>query len=1391
MKGPIVSSVAGCPHPATENVEAGCPHPAVPNMPATEALTALAEQAGVLTSYSDLSGEIRYASPDSLVAVLKGLGIPLDNFAQATEALDWFNKNQENRALPPVIVAWDGRCSFPLIDKLTIKTESSGTTDSCSPYQLSQNEPLPFGYYTVSHEDEHEVSKSLLISAPSRCFNRADSKSRLGIFAPFYALRSKSSWGVGDFNDARELIRWAGKRGVDIVGTLPLSAQFLDDPCEPSPYQPVSRLFWNELYIDLRRLPEYSQSSRAHRLAATVGFEKERRALADSPYVEYRRVAKLKRQVLEILAEEVSSDIPSESGRGGTADSGPLSLRKAQFRDFVSSHPDVLDYARFRASSDVAGRGHPATNDNLLFPAANEKLIQYYLYTQWIVQEQLTDLTLEADSLDVGLYLDLPLGSHQQGYDNWKYPDLFVDDVSIGAPPDPLGPEGQIWGIPPINPRVSQLSGHEYFREVVKRHTAIASMLRIDHVMGLHRLFWVPDGMPGSQGVYVKYPADELWAILSMESHRNRCEIVGEDLGTVPDDVREEMTRRGVRKLYVLPFEIDLSQEVTTLRQPDKTSVASLNTHDLVPFAGLWQETDITDRRERDCLSADEEAIAREERRQFRETVTRELLECGLWQAVPSADPLRSAADPDAAIQAAHRYLAASSAEVVLINIEDLWGETEPQNRPGTVEPIPNWRKKFAKSLEEIITNPSISNQLKELAESRGKGNIMGSKINSEVDPALTSKAKLKIKETPAESVNLPTVGQSLVFFRMSEEDRYLFNEGSHLKLYEKLGSHQGEVDGVLGTHFAVWAPDAESVHVIGDFNGWNRGSHPLYPNNSSGIWEGFIPGVGALITYKYFVKSHLNNYQSEKADPFAFHAETSPKTGSKVWDSCYDWNDAEWMKSRREVNRLDAPMSIYELHLGSWRRVVEQGERSLSYLELAQQLPSYLREMGFTHVQFLPIMEHPFYGSWGYQTTGYFAPTSRYGTPQDFMYLIDTLHQHGVGVILDWVPSHFPSDEHGLAYFDGEHLYEHADERQGFHPDWGSMIFNYGRNEVRSFLLSSGMFWLDKYHADGLRVDAVASMLYLDYSRKEGEWIPNIYGGRENLDAISFLRRFNEEVYARFPDVQVMAEESTSWPAVSRPTYLGGLGFGFKWDMGWMHDILDYFARDPIHRRYHHNSLTFRMLYAWHENFVLPLSHDEVVHGKGSLIGKMPGDIWQKFANLRLLLTVQYTQPGKKLLFMGSEIGQWSEWNHDRSLDWHLLEYPNHSGLQRLVSSLNHLYRTEPALYELDCEPGGFEWVDCNDADGSSISYLRWNRDHSECLLVVLNFTPATRFDYRVGVPRSGMWKELFNSDSEHYSGSGKGNLGKVTSTGEAFHGRPDSVIITLPPLGGVVLKG
>lgn len=625
----------------------------------------------------------------------------------------------------------------------------------------------------------------------------------------------------------------------------------------------------------------------------------------------------------------------------------------------------------------------------------------------------------------------------------------------------------------------------------------------------------------------------------------------------------------------------------------------------------------------------------------------------------------------------------------------------------------------------------------------------------------------------------------------LTDFDLHLIGEGSHYKKYEKLGAHVMEINGIKGVHFAVWAPNAKRVSVIGDFNNWDGRRHPMQVLGSSGVWEIFIPGLDEGELYKFEIKSKFHNYIAVKVDPYAFYFEVRPKSASIVYNiNKYQWNDSTWMEMRAKKNWFESQVSIYEVHPGSWMRVPEEGNRWLTYRELADKLVKYVKEMGYTHIELLPVTEHPLDASWGYQTIGYFAPTSRFGTPEDFMHLIDQCHQNNIGVILDWAPAHFPRDAHGLGFFDGTCLYEHEDPRKGEHRDWGTLIFNYGRNEVRNLLISNALFWFEKYHVDGLRVDAVASMLYLDYSRKEGDWIPNIFGGRENLEAIDFLKKFNEIAHEYHPGILTIAEESTAWPGVSRPTYLGGLGFSMKWNMGWMNDMLEYISKDPVHRKYHHSDLTFSLLYAFTENFILGLSHDEVVHGKRSMLSKMPGDMWQKFANLRLFYGFMYGHPGKKLLFMGGEFGQWDEWNHDRSIDWHLLQYEPHWRLQKYVKDLNHLYRSEPALYEVDFNYWGFEWIDFRDSEQSIISFIRRSKAPDDFLIFVCNFTPLPRFNYRMGVPKSGFYKEILNSDSSEYWGSNLGNSGGVPAEEIPWHGRPYSMNITLPPLATIVFK-
>lgn len=624
----------------------------------------------------------------------------------------------------------------------------------------------------------------------------------------------------------------------------------------------------------------------------------------------------------------------------------------------------------------------------------------------------------------------------------------------------------------------------------------------------------------------------------------------------------------------------------------------------------------------------------------------------------------------------------------------------------------------------------------------------------------------------------------------LSEFDRHLFGSGVHYEIYNKLGAHSRTVDGVAGTNFAVWAPNAQSIQVVGDFNHWDGRTHQMLNHTDAGIWELFIPNAHVGQKYKFRVRGQHGEI-IDKTDPYGFYAELPPRTASVISSlDQYSWNDADWLAQRAENNQLERPISVYEVHLGSWKKRDGGVHGWINYRELAHELVQYCKEMGFTHLELLPVSEHPFTGSWGYQTVGYFSVTSRYGTPEDFMYFVDHCHQNGIGVILDWVPAHFPKDAHGLRRFDGSALYEHEDPRQGEHPDWGTMIFNYGRQEVKNFLLSNALFWMDRYHIDGLRVDAVASMLYLDYSREDGQWVPNQYGGRENIEAINLLREFNEQAHQRHPGVLTIAEESTAWPGVSRPTDSGGLGFSLKWNMGWMNDTLRYMRHDPIHRQYHHNELTFSLIYAFTENFSLPLSHDEVVHGKGALIAQMSGDLWQKFANLRLLYSYMWTHPGKKLLFMGSEIAQWHEWDYDEQIQWDLLGWDTHRGIQKLVSDLNGLLQREPALHQIDFDDRGFEWIDCLNGADSTISYLRKGHDENEFVVVACNFTPVVR-NYRIGLPTGGFYNEIFNSDSAHYGGSNVGNFpGVQADEGHGEHGRPHSIKIKLPPLGVAIFK-
>jgi alpha-1,4-glucan:alpha-1,4-glucan 6-glycosyltransferase/4-alpha-glucanotransferase len=1317
----------------------------------TSPLHELALLHGLETSFTDAFGKTREAAPESLLLALAALGAPVAKEQDVPDALRARRRALARRPCEPVTVAWDGapvaielhvpaaRAAAPLACRVeledgSVRAWTAQPTALPAPLPEGQDHAavsvllpeLPPGTHRLEAEAGGWSASSVVLAAPRHVWRRPEGERSWGVFLPLHALHSKTSWGAGHLGDLRELVEWTGARGGGVVGTLPLLPTFLDEPFSPSPYAPVSRLFWNELFLEVERLPGLDACAEARAI-----LERSRAAraeLREAELVDYRRQYALLRPVLDALA------------RRFFAGDGPGS---EPYRRFLAGRPDAGAYARFRAVTEklrAPWGAWPARlrDGELRVEDCDEAAERTHLFAQWQLHEQMTAVAAAARGIGPGLYLDLPLGSHPSGYDLWHERAAFLPGMSTGAPPDPLGPQGQNWGFPPPHPERTREDGYRYFRASLAHHLRAAGVLRIDHALGLHRLLWIPDGEEASRGVYGNYRSEELYAVLALESHRHRALLVAEDLGTIPAFVREELDRRRVLRHYVAIFEAG-SDPARALSPPPDNVVASLNTHDLPPFAAFWNGRDAELRRELGLWTAGEAE---------REKRGRAMLRTAVAEYLRRRRFLNGPDDAPHALRALLGFLGASAAPLVLVNLEDLWLETGPQNVPGTIDEWPNWRRRALHGLEDFRERPEVVDALADLDKWR------------------------RGKRAPAE----PSL--------LSDLDLHLFNQGTHRRLFERLGAHP--VDG--GTWFGVWAPGAERVSVVGDFNGWRNDAHPLRPRGSSGLWEGFRPGVGPGAHYKFHVVSRFKGYRADKRDPFARYCQVPPETASIVWDPRYEWGDAGWMARRAERQAPDRPLSIYEGHLGSWMR--GEGDRMPGYRELAERLPEHVAALGFTHVELLPVMEHPFYGSWGYQCTGFFAPTSRYGTPQDFMALVDAFHRRGIGVILDWVPSHFPSDEHGLGYFDGTHLYEHADPRQGFHPDWKTLIFNYGAPEVRSFLISSALHWLDTFHADGLRVDAVASMLYLDYSRQEGGWVPNRHGGRENLEAIAFLRELNEAVHESHPGALMIAEESTSWPMVSRPAAAGGLGFDLKWDMGWMHDTLKYFARDPIHRKFHHQELTFRQLYAQSESFLLPLSHDEVVHLKSSLLGKMPGDEWRRFANLRLLYAWQYAQSGKKLLFMGSELAPPGEWNHDRGLDWHLLERPLHAGVRRLVADLNRLYAGEPAMHERDQEAEGFEWIDCHDAEASVLALLRRGRSTDDLVLAALNFTPNPRSRWRVGVPRGGFWREVLNTDAREYGGSGVGNWGGLEAEATPAHGRPFSLVLELPPLGAVFLK-
>lgn len=1124
--------------------------------------------------------------------------------------------------------------------------------------------PLPLGYYDcrITYSSAQQI-QTFLIVAPMKFFHPPEKKiKKSGVFAPLYALHDRYCIGNGDLHTLCSLADLLRPFNISVFSLLPFFASNADTF---SPYSPLSRLFWDELYLDLRQTGAFDEKKYNQRI----------QQFNQSEFIDYQELRAFKREILmqQCMTFFAQNSLPKE------------------FLQFIHEHPEVEQYAKFRAQDDQVE-------------------YQYHLFCQWQFAQQLGQLKEHLNTQEQQLYLDLPIGSHPQGYDVTCYPDEFLAGLTIGAAPDPGFPEGQNWGLPPFNPQGIRAQKYHFFRQMLQSIMRHVDMLRIDHVMGLERIYCIPQGNNADEGTYLYYPVEELYAILAIESHRHQVILVGENLGTVSKTTEELMRRYKMFGMHILQYALD--SKLPWIPK-DYHTLAALNTHDMAPFAQYYE--------------SHPEKIS------------------SILKQVKNKNM-----DVHQLLQQSLDSLAQSRAAFFIIGLEDLWGEKRPQNIPGSTE-YPNWQRKLIFSNEEMVNQPEVRHILETIAKKR-------------------------------------TLCATSLKGQITEQDLYLFNEGTHHRLYQILGAHQHCCQGVEGLKFSVWAPSASWVSVIGNFNYWNPEQHKMHMLGSSGIWTIFIPHLKPGELYKFYIQPKGLAAGFEKMDPFSFYQEIPPKTASIAWESNYVWRDEEWLKNRVNQQKWNTPISIYEVHLGSWRRLPEEENRWLTYIELAPLLADYVKKMNYTHIELLPIMEHPFYGSWGYQTLGYFAPTARYGTPDEFKYFIDYMHQQGIGIILDWVPSHFPTDGHGLAHFDGTALFEHADPRQGFHPDWKSAIFNYGRHEVKAFLISSAMFWLDHFHIDGLRVDAVASMLYLDYSRSDQEWIPNKHGSNENLEAIDFLKELNTVLYENFPGIQIYAEESTAWPKVSRPVDWGGLGFGFKWDMGWMHDTLNYFSRDPIHRCHHQQQLTFRMIYAFDENFVLSLSHDEVVYGKRSLIERMPGDYAAKFNNLKLLYGYMFGLPGKKLMFMGTEFAQFNEWNHDSSLDWHLLNEPSHQFMQQWVRDLNKLYVHESALYEYDCEPKGFSWISGDDAQNSVFAFLR-KSSQGECILVVLNCTPVMRNHYRLGVPHTGTWQLIGSSNATCYGGTGS-ELAVCSTQPQPAHNHSHSLTLDLPGLSALYYK-
>ena len=1418
----------------------------------SETLEQQAVEAGIDLGYHDINGTYHATKPEvleSIVAILDKSKPDSDGLYLNTMVAH--ENGEESLQMPSKFHGAEAVVLINEADECQTLTLYPGDNDTLW-IKLPQ---LTCGYYTLSAETDGKCCLVRLIVAPESVYQPkllANGGRMNGLTMHLYSLRSERNWGIGDFTDLLNLMKYAAEKKLDFVGINPLHALFTSKPAFASPYSPSSREWLNPIYLDIEKVGAFTYNEQLKNWLAQPKIRQRIAALRVTETVTYTAVWACKRDALQMAFNAFEQDTCEAAVN-----------ERAAFEAFVLEKGKALQgFGLFEALDQYYSRPgqvgwqswpsefHQPDGEAVeKFALSHEREIRFYMWLQWLCAKQLQEVNQAAAEYGVklGIYGDLAVGVARGSADTWLNRQDYCMDVSVGAPPDPLGPTGQNWNLPPLNPLMLKHTGYEKFAHLLRENMRLYGVLRIDHVMALCRLWWVLNGKTADFGAYVHYDAEVMFAILALESRRNRCVIIGEDLGTVPDEARHLLNRYQVFSYKVMYFSKGWNGFQLPEEYPEQ-AITVISTHDVAPLAGYWIGKDLDTMFKLGTLpdvAAFQTAL--DEREHDKADLLDKLKETGCL----GADVQMPAKADEILLGALHKYGALSRSKLYAVQLENLLGVIDNLNVPGVTEGYPNWAQKMPVSLEDFLQHRLMGGQLAIIDEVRMKTNSQikayheldqierdtveslflathsdlfaylgrhrlaeGDEVVRVLIPGAVSVDIVNRRSgeliVPSEKIDergffvavlpddAPDYALSIRYTEDSEpvieEDPYHFSsalqdmdswllaEGKHLRPYETLGAHFAELDGVKGVRFAVWAPNAQRVSVIGEFNNWDGRRHVMRFHRDNGIWDIFIPAVKLNALYKFEIRDANGNVR-EKADPYAFGAELRPTTASIVRGLP---DEVEEPAFRACANAIDAPISIYEVHLGSWKRNPENNFW-LTYEELAKELVAYVKDMGFTHIEFLPVSEYPFDGSWGYQATGLYAPTSRFGSPEELRALIKAAHDAGISVILDWVVGHFPTDDHGLAKFDGTALYEHADPREGYHQDWNTLIYNFGRNEVKNFLQGNALYWIERFGFDGIRVDAVASMIYRNYSRKDGEWIPNQYGGHENLEAIAFLRDTNTMLKEEVPAATEIAEESTSFANVTRQE---GLNFSFKWNMGWMNDTLRYMMEDPINRKYHHNKMTFGMMYQYSENFVLPLSHDEVVHGKRSLLGRMPGDCWQQFANLRAYYGFMYGFPGKKLLFMGNEFAQGREWNYNEGLDWFLLEQDGgwHKGVQDFVRELNHVYKDNAPLYQLDQWSEGFEWLVADDGDNSVFVFERRDREGNR-VIVISNFTPVVREGYRFGVNSAGEYREILNSDDLHYKGSGV-STGATVETEEVWsHGKPNSLSVTVPPLATVYL--